>query len=97
MSENPVIKAQNNRGYWLPVTVVVISRPLLQVVPGCTVVDFDNSEQNVPGTGTCTKVQVQNKGIKGRCFTLLVPVVPGIVVEKKLHQVENVTTRYQYR
>ena len=29
MSENPVIKAQNNRGYWLPVTVVVISRPLL--------------------------------------------------------------------
>ena len=28
--EIPVIEAQNNRGFWLPVTVVVISRPLVQ-------------------------------------------------------------------
>jgi hypothetical protein len=27
--EIPVIEAQNNRGFWLPVTVVVISRPLI--------------------------------------------------------------------
>jgi hypothetical protein len=28
--EIPVIEAQNNRGFWLPVTVVVISRPLVE-------------------------------------------------------------------
>jgi hypothetical protein len=27
--EIPVIEAQNNRGFWFPVTVVVISRPLM--------------------------------------------------------------------
>ena len=27
--EIPAIEAQNNRGFWLPVTIVVISRPLL--------------------------------------------------------------------
>lgn len=30
--EIQVIEAQNNRGFWLPVSVVVISRPLLVLV-----------------------------------------------------------------
>jgi hypothetical protein len=30
--EIPVIEAQNNRGYWLPVTVVVVSQPLVKTL-----------------------------------------------------------------